>query len=117
LAGTPYWPDLQGAIFFWEEARQSVALVDSHVTQLKQMGVFDHIAGMVIGRPLHCEASVGVEFAQLVDEQMGSMPFPVLADVDLGHTDPMVTLPIGGRARLVVEGADFALTVLDPSVE
>jgi muramoyltetrapeptide carboxypeptidase len=116
LAGTPFWPDLNGAIFFWEDARQTVALVDSHLVQLRQMGVFDQIAGMVIGRPYHCDASVGVDFAQLVDEKLGSVPFPVLADVDLGHTDPMLTLPIGIRTRLAVEGADYELTVLEPAV-
>jgi muramoyltetrapeptide carboxypeptidase len=116
LAGTPFWPDLDGAIFFWEEARQTVAQVDAHLTQLRQLGVFDQIAGMVVGRPYHCDASVGVEFRQVVDEKLGTVPFPVLADVDFGHTDPMLTLPIGIRARLFVEGADYELTVLEPAV-
>jgi muramoyltetrapeptide carboxypeptidase LdcA involved in peptidoglycan recycling len=116
LAGTPFWPDLDGAILFWEEARQTVAQVDAHLTQLRQMGVFSQIAGMIIGRPYHCDASVGVDFPQLVDEKLGSVPFPVLADVDLGHTDPMLTLPIGVRARLVVDEAGYEVTVLDPAV-
>jgi muramoyltetrapeptide carboxypeptidase LdcA involved in peptidoglycan recycling len=80
------------------------------------MGVFDQIAGMIIGRPYHCDASVDVDFAQLVDEKLGSVPFPVLADVDLGHTDPMLTLPIGIRTRLVVEGSDYEMTLLEPAV-
>jgi muramoyltetrapeptide carboxypeptidase len=44
------------------------------------------------------------------------VPFPVLADVDLGHTDPMLTLPIGIRTRLVVEDSDYEVTVLEPAV-
>jgi muramoyltetrapeptide carboxypeptidase LdcA involved in peptidoglycan recycling len=80
------------------------------------MGVFDQIAGMVVGRPYHCDASVGVDFAKVVDDKLGSVPFPVLADVDLGHTDPMLTLPIGIRTRLVVEDGDYEATVLDPAV-
>jgi len=116
LAGTPFWPDLDGAILFWEEARQTVAQVDAHVTQLRQMGVFSQIAGMVIGRPYHCDASVDIEFAEVVDEKLSSVAFPVLADVDLGHTDPMLTLPIGIRTRLVVDDGAYELTVLDPAV-
>lgn len=116
LAGTPYWPDLEGAIFFWEEGRQSVALVDSHLSQLKQMGVFDRIAGMVVGRPYHCDDSTGVSFDQLISRELSGVPFPVLADVDLGHTDPMVTLPIGIRARLEVSAQGFSFSLLEPAV-
>jgi muramoyltetrapeptide carboxypeptidase len=116
LAGTPFWPDLNGAILFWEEARQTVAQVDAHLTQLRQMAVFSQIAGMIIGRPYHCDASVDVDFAQVVAQKLDAVPFPVLADVDLGHTDPMLTLPIGVRTRLVVEDADYEVTILEPAV-
>jgi muramoyltetrapeptide carboxypeptidase len=116
LAGTPFWPDLNGAILFWEEARQPAAQVDAHLTQLRQIGVFSQIAGMMIGRPYHCDASVGIGFAEVIDEKLSSVPFPVLADVDFGHTDPMLTLPIGIRTRLVVGDAECEVTVLEPAV-
>jgi muramoyltetrapeptide carboxypeptidase len=116
LAGTPFWPDLSGAILFWEEARQAAPQVDAHLTQLRQMGIFSEIAGMIVGRPYHCDDSVGVGFADVVDEKLSSVPFPVLADVDFGHTDPMLTLPIGIRVRLDVRDADYDLSVVEPAV-
>ena len=35
--------------------------------------------------------------------------FPILLDVDIGHTTPMVTLPFGGLAILDSETNQFAL--------
>lgn len=116
LAGTPYWPDLNGAILFWEEANQPAALVDSRLTQLRQIGVFDQIAGMIIGRPYHCDDSTGVTTGQVVSDKLAGTSFPVLADVDLGHTDPMLTLPIGVRARLAVDGMDYSFGLVEASV-
>jgi muramoyltetrapeptide carboxypeptidase LdcA involved in peptidoglycan recycling len=37
---------------------------------------------------------------------------PVLANIDVGHTNPMATIPIGGRARLAVEAAGGARLTL-----
>ena len=36
---------------------------------------------------------------------------PVIANVDFGHTTPQITLPIGGRARLVAEREKVELGV------
>lgn len=52
----------------------------------------------------------------MVDDILGLVPFPVLADVDLGYTDTMVTLPIGVQARLEIDGDDYRLTIVDPPV-
>ena len=37
--------------------------------------------------------------------------FPVLANVDCGHTDPMLTVPLGVPARLDSDANLFATTV------
>ena len=34
---------------------------------------------------------------------------PVIANVDFGHTTPQITLPIGGRARIVADGRGIEL--------
>lgn len=38
---------------------------------------------------------------------------PVLAGVDVGHTDPMLTLPVGGSAGLVVDRHRARLTIIN----
>ena len=47
-------------------------------------------------------------------DEAGMHGLPVLADLDIGHTDPVATLPYGALAEIDCEGA--TLTVLEASV-
>lgn len=101
LAETPFWPDWAGAILFWEETEESLASVERMLMHLRLAGVFDLIRGMVVGRPayLQGESEEGT-LAEVVLDVTAGYAFPILAEVDLGHTDPMLTLPIGVKAAL-----------------
>jgi len=43
---------------------------------------------------------------------MNLLGLPVIADVDFGHTLPMLTLPIGARAQLVAENNQAQLNLV-----
>ena len=49
LAGTEFWPDMQGKILFIESLNTDLHAIKAAVAQLKQMKVFDDIEGVVIG--------------------------------------------------------------------
>ena len=49
LAGTPYMPSFQGKLLFLESRSGSAALMASFFSQMKQMGVFQKIAGLLLG--------------------------------------------------------------------
>jgi muramoyltetrapeptide carboxypeptidase len=53
LKGSPEWLDLRGAILFLETSEEgpSPAHVDAYLTDLELLGVFDEIAGLIVGRP------------------------------------------------------------------
>jgi len=100
LAATRYWPDLTGAILFLEEDdEESPATIDRNLTHLRQMGTFDQISGLVLGR---VPTKVGFEpddsLRMVVEEATRGYDFPVLAEADFAHTDPFFTIPIGGKA-------------------
>jgi hypothetical protein len=50
---------------------------------------------------------------EVAAERTAAAGIPVLGNVDLGYTDPMLTLPIGARARLDAGGHAFRL--LEPA--
>ncbi|HVA91489.1 MAG TPA: S66 peptidase family protein, partial [Chloroflexota bacterium] len=54
LRGTPYWPNLEGAILFIEtsEERPTPAWVDAVLQDYENMGVFAGLQGMLVGRPM-----------------------------------------------------------------
>ena len=49
LAGTPYMPDTRGKILFLESNGGDRHRTAAAFSQLRQMGVFDEIAGLLLG--------------------------------------------------------------------
>jgi muramoyltetrapeptide carboxypeptidase LdcA involved in peptidoglycan recycling len=115
LRGSSLWPDLTGALLFLEvsEDAPSPAEVDSYLTDLEQIGVFEHVSGLLFGRPLRYPASDLEPLVEVVRRLTERSGIPVVADVDLGHADPMLTLPIGARAHLDASARTFRL--LEPA--
>lgn len=102
LAGTPYFPDLRGSILFLEAVGVKPENCDSLFRQLAQMGVFDHIGGVVVGFILGLQDDEGAP-AQMEDvlmEVTAAYDFPILKTEDFGHNCPNTVLPVGGRLRL-----------------
>lgn len=102
LSGTPYWPNLDGAILFVEEDEvETPNTIDRLFTNLRQMGTYGEIAGMVIGRfPDSVEFTEQDQFIDILDVALSGYDLPVLYDCDFGHTDPLLTLPIGAMAEM-----------------
>lgn len=118
LAGTPYWPNVDGVILCLEEDEdESPATIDRMLTQLRQMGVYERIDGLVLGR-FHPQVGFSAEdsLEAMVLESTRGYTFPVVVDLDFGHTDPMVTLPLGVRALLDAAPERPRLSLLEPAV-
>ena len=111
LRGTPFWPDLEGAILFLEtsEERPDPGKVDGILMDYENMGVFGEIRGLLFGRPYGYAAEERKLLHQVILERVGRYGFPVVADMDFGHTSPMFTLPLGCRAEVDAEGERFAI--------
>jgi muramoyltetrapeptide carboxypeptidase len=112
LKGSSVWLDLNGAILFLETSEEAPlpAAVDAALTELEQLAVFDQINGLIFGRP-YGYAPERVELLwRVVSERTAAAAIPVLANVDLGHTDPMLTLPLGVTAELDTAAVRFVLT-------
>jgi len=112
LRGTPFWPDWNGAILFLESSERGLtsAILDGYLTDLGNMGTLDGLQGLVLGRFLGCTPEEVCRLHQVVREAVGNLPFPVLADVAIGHTSPMLTLPIGVEAVLDSHTQTFVIT-------
>lgn len=109
LFGTGLLPELGGALLWIEDDAESPPWTfRRRLTALSQQPGFDRIAGLVIGR-FQRESGVTEAVLRQILEAVPLPEVPVLANVDFGHTDPMVTFPIGGTARLEVDGTGTAL--------
>jgi muramoyltetrapeptide carboxypeptidase len=118
LKGSRSWIDPAGAVLFLETSPVSVdpAYTDSYMTDLAQLGVFERASALVFGRPIRADAEQTETLWRVVREQTEDSGIPVLANVDLGHADPMLTLPLGVTAHVDAGARRFGLLEC-PTVE
>ena len=58
LAGTEYMPDLKGKILLLESYSGTVAKMETYLCQLQQLGVFEKVAGIILGTFTQMEEGV-----------------------------------------------------------
>jgi len=107
LRGTGYLPGFQGKILFFETPEgeapfkgQPLSFVKSQLMDLQLSGVFEGIKGLVVGRPYGYSQDERAFFNEMVSGLVADSSYPVLLNVNIGHTDPMVTVPLGVRASM-----------------
>ena len=109
--GTPYEIDTADRILFLEDVNEKPFRIDRMLTQLRQAGKLDGVAGVMFGEMVGCSADPGesVKVADVIRQQFASSDYPVIAGVPSGHGVGTATLPLGVRARL----AGQRLTLLE----
>lgn len=112
LNGTPYMPSLQDAILCVEEDEvETPATMDRFFTQLRHIGAFSKIRGMLIGR---FNSKVGFKkedsLEDIVLATTEGYGFPILYNLDFSHTDPMITIPLGGKCDMEAEGKSIVFS-------
>ncbi|MGV9308439.1 S66 peptidase family protein [Nonomuraea sp. NPDC003727] len=110
LQGTPSMPSLDGAILIVEDDFEShPATFARDLTSLLQLPDAAGIRGLAIGRFQKASNMTRPLLEQIVAGQPSLAGVPVLANLDVGHTYPLATFPIGGTARLTVDGDEAGL--------
>jgi muramoyltetrapeptide carboxypeptidase len=97
-AGTPWFPDLRGAVVFWEEINEAPYRVDRMLTHLRLSGNLAGIAGMIVGHVV--DKGDWNEWPDLVDENLSGYSWPLAWGLPTGHVPQNWTLPMGLPARL-----------------
>lgn len=108
--------ELSGKLLFWDRFGSNAQNVRNEIRTLKTSGVAE-LAGMIIGK-LWLPSLDAEETDRLVEfaaEEFRGFPFPILADVDCGHTYPMITLPLGISAEM--DADRHRIRLLEPAVE
>ncbi|OGZ71287.1 MAG: hypothetical protein A2904_02170 [Candidatus Staskawiczbacteria bacterium RIFCSPLOWO2_01_FULL_33_9] len=107
ILGTEYWPDHNNKILFIEipEAQQfdkgePLAEVDALLCNLEIAGIFKQIRGLIIGRPFRYNEEEIKKFKEIILDNTKEYTFPILYGVDIGHTDPQLTIPLEAKVKL-----------------
>jgi muramoyltetrapeptide carboxypeptidase len=116
--GTPWELDTRDALLVLEDRAMKPWQVDRGLMHLKQAGKFERVRGIVLGDFPECEPPVkGSPTVRNVCERLlGSLGVPIVFGAPVGHTlRPMLTLPLGVKARLSAKG-EGVLEILEPAV-
>ena len=115
LLGTPHWPAasvLKGGILFVEDVNEHPYRVERLLLQLLQAGVLSSQKAVLIGAVSAWRASPldrGYTVKTMVARLRAATRVPILTGLPFGHVHPKVTLPVGRRVRLLVDGRNVLM--------
>jgi muramoyltetrapeptide carboxypeptidase len=118
LCGTPYFPDLRGAILFLEDVEEAYYRIDRMLTQLWLAGALTGVAGVAFGKFTNCNPSAFFLQNRALDDILAErcriLGVPAISGIMVGHIDDQTTLPLGCLAELDADAG--TLTLLEPGV-
>jgi muramoyltetrapeptide carboxypeptidase len=118
LCGTPYLPDLRGAILFLEDVEEAYYRIDRMLTQLWLSGALAGVAGVAFGKFTNCDPSAffvqNRPLEDILAERCRALGVPAVAGIMVGHVEDQTTLPVGCLAELDADAG--TLTLLEPGV-
>ena len=98
LAGTQYWPDFSGKLLLLEARSGKVPQMITFLSQLKQLGVFDKVAGILLGTFTEMEREGCTPTVEELVKQFAGNGIPIAKTYDIGH---------GADAKAIVIGKEY----------
>lgn len=112
IVGSPYLPDLTGAILFLEDIGESIYRLDRMLTQLKLAGLLDGLAGFIFGQCPNCSPANGygaLTLEEVLQDHIVPLGIPAWSNAALGHVEPVLTLPMGLEVAMDAERGQISM--------
>ncbi|MCU0769298.1 MAG: LD-carboxypeptidase [Burkholderiaceae bacterium] len=105
LMGTPFMPRIRAGLLVVEDVNEPAYKLERLLYQLAQAGILQRQAAIVLGdfdpvTPMPNDQGFGLD--AVVSRLREIAGVPVVRGLPFGHGSRKLTLPIGGRARLVI---------------
>ena len=115
LLGTPHWPKAavtRGGVLFLEDVNEHPYRIERSLLQLHQAGVLDAQKAVLLGEFSDFRKSPldrGYTLKSMVSHLRSVTKTPILTGLPFGHVPTKVTMPVGARVQLLVQGRDVLL--------
>ncbi|HWX55355.1 MAG TPA: LD-carboxypeptidase [Verrucomicrobiae bacterium] len=116
--GTEFEVRTNDTVLFMEDVAEKPYRIDRMLMQLRLAGKLDRVRGIVFGQMLDCVQPGKQDYTlpQVVMRVLKDFKGPVAFGLRSGHVSAgNITLPLGVRAELVVDGSRVKLSVLEPA--
>ncbi|NOZ62257.1 MAG: LD-carboxypeptidase [Calditrichaeota bacterium] len=113
VLGTPYCPDFEGAIFYIEDIEEEPYHLDRYLAQMKMAGIFEQIAGLVLGQFVDCEPGEPekpyLTVEQIFENYFSELKIPIVGNFPYGHVPVKHTMPLGVEAEINTDAGGLIL--------
>jgi muramoyltetrapeptide carboxypeptidase LdcA involved in peptidoglycan recycling len=118
LKGSRHWPAEEfwnDRVLFLEtsEEKPSVRQVRAWLFNYGVQGAFDRLAALLVGRPRDYtdaeKTALDEAIVEVVVGQFGADDLPIVTNMDFGHTDPQLILPLGALVEVDCGRRSFSL--------
>jgi muramoyltetrapeptide carboxypeptidase LdcA involved in peptidoglycan recycling len=115
LRGTEYFPTfLNNTILFLEDTELSdPKTFDRDLQSLIHQPNFEAVKGIVIGRFQKGSNMSDEILIRIIKNKKELDRMPIIANVDFGHTDPKITFPIGGEAKIMANKEKVEISIVE----
>jgi len=99
--GTPFRPKFEKdtILFIEDDEMSNLATFDRNLQALINQEDFKNVKGLIIGR-FQKGSKVTREGLEFILKKIELKNMPIIANVDIGHTTPIATIPLGGYAHI-----------------
>jgi len=107
LNGTKYFPKVDGDIILCIEDDSYDSILETferNFQSVVQQRYFKNVKGILIGRFQNDSKRTEMNITDIIKSKCIDRSIPVAYNVDFGHTDPKITFPVGGKARINLMG-------------
>lgn len=95
LAGTEYWPDMDNKILLLEALGGDVPQMVTYLNQLKQIGVFEKISGILLGTFTKMDKETCIPSISDLVKQYAGNDIPIVKTNEIGHSSNSKAIIIG----------------------
>ena len=115
LQGTEYMPAIEDSILFIEDdgmaGKGFLVNFDRDLVSLIMQPGFEKVRGIVLGRAQKECDMTKEKWIKLIKTKPELENIPVIAGADFGHTTPIFTFPVGGKAKLEAVNGKIELKI------
>jgi muramoyltetrapeptide carboxypeptidase len=95
LIGTRYSPVTANKILFLEDVRETPQALYNKLMHIRAAGLYNDVRAVIFGKMTSCGA-----YHNILRNHALSLNVPVIWELEIGHTKRMISLPIGGTAKM-----------------
>lgn len=123
MKSTDYWPEKDfwnGKVLFFEtsEEKPTVEQVRWMLRNYGMQGIFNKAKAILLARARSYSNDEKIQLDRMITEvvkgEFGNAEIPIVTNIDFGHTDPQIILPLGVKAE--VNCMDKTIKLIEPAL-